>query len=83
MDGIDYTFAKNNLASIMAQVCSSHIPTTIMKDNGKSVVMMSLEDYQEMEETTYLLSSLANARQLVESIAELEDSKSVGGEKGG
>jgi antitoxin YefM len=78
MGSIDYTFAKNNLASIMEQVCSSHIPTTIVKTNGKSVVLMSLEDYQEMEETTYLLSSLANARQLLESIAELEDSRSVG-----
>ena len=34
--------------------------------------MMSLEDYQAMEETTYLLRSPANARQLLESIAELE-----------
>jgi len=33
---------------------------------------MSLEDYEAMEETTYLLRSPANARKLLESIAELE-----------
>jgi len=34
--------------------------------------MMSLEDYNAMQETTYLLRSPANARDLLESIAELE-----------
>ncbi len=35
----------------------------------------SLEDYQAMEETVYLLRSPANARRLLESIAELEAGK--------
>jgi antitoxin YefM len=34
--------------------------------------MMSLEDYNAMQETTYILRSPANARDLLESIAELE-----------
>lgn len=36
------------------------------------LVMMSLEDYNAMQETTYLLRSPANARDLLNSIAELE-----------
>jgi len=36
------------------------------------VVMISLEDYQALEETAYLLRSPKNARRLLESIAELE-----------
>lgn len=36
------------------------------------VVMMSLEDYNAMQETTNLLRSPANARDLLESIVELE-----------
>jgi len=39
--------------------------------------MMSLEDYEAMEETTYLLRSPANARNLLESIAELEMGKGL------
>jgi antitoxin YefM len=33
--------------------------------------MISLEDYQALEETAYLLRSPKNARRLLESIAEL------------
>ena len=39
--------------------------------------MMSLEDYEAMEETTYLLRSPANARNLLESIAKLEMGKGL------
>jgi antitoxin YefM len=35
-------------------------------------VMISLEDYQALEETAYLLRSPKNARRLLESIAALE-----------
>ena len=34
--------------------------------------MISLEDYQALEETAYLLRSPKNARRLLESVAELE-----------
>jgi antitoxin YefM len=35
-------------------------------------VMMSLEDYQSLEETAYLLSSPKNAQRLLNAIAALE-----------
>ena len=72
MDAISYTSARANLASTMEKVCEDHAPVIITRKNESPVVMMSLEDYQSMEETTYLLRSPANARQLLESIAELE-----------
>ena len=37
--------------------------------------MISMEDYQALEETAYLLRSPKNTRRLIESIAELEDGK--------
>jgi antitoxin YefM len=39
--------------------------------------MISLEDYEALEETAYLLRSPKNARRLLESIAELEFGKGV------
>ncbi|PHR97503.1 MAG: type II toxin-antitoxin system prevent-host-death family antitoxin [Blastopirellula sp.] len=75
MDSISYTEARRNLAKVMDQVCNGHAPVMIARKGKDSVVMMSLEEYQAMEETTYLLRSPANARNLLESIAELEAGK--------
>ena len=72
MDAISYTSARANLASTMAQVCNDHAPVIITRKSEAPVVMISLEDYNAMEETTYLLRSPSNARNLLDSIAELE-----------
>ena len=72
MDAISYTSARANLANTMARVCNDHAPIIITRKSEDPVVMMSLEDYNAMQETTYLLRSPANARNLLESIAELE-----------
>lgn len=72
MDAISYTAARANLAQTMASVCDDHAPIIITRKSEDPVVMMSLEDYNAMQETTYLLRSPANARALLASIAELE-----------
>ena len=75
MDAISYTAARANLAKTMKKVCDDHAPVIITRKSESPVVMISLDDYQAMEETTYLLRSPANARHLLESIAELESGK--------
>ena len=75
MDAISYTVARADLAKTMEKVCNDHDPVIITRDEDPPVVMLSLEDYQSMEETAYLLRSPANARYLLESIAELEAGK--------
>jgi antitoxin YefM len=72
VDAISYTKARGNLAKTMEKVCEDHSPVIITRRNENSVVMISLEDYQALEETAYLLRSPKNARRLLESIAELE-----------
>ncbi len=72
MDAITYTHARGNLAKTMEKVCDDHAPIIIMRKNQRSVVMLSLEDYEALEETAYLLRSPRNARRLLESMAELE-----------
>ncbi|MBK5930022.1 type II toxin-antitoxin system Phd/YefM family antitoxin [Halochromatium salexigens] len=72
MDAISYTAARANLSSTMESVCKDHSPIIITRKRESPVVMISLEDYQAMEETAYLLRSPANARRLLDAIAELE-----------
>jgi len=72
MEAISYTNARSNLAKTMEKVCEDHGPVIITRRNENSVVLMSLEDFQALEETAYLLRSPKNARRLLESIAELE-----------
>ena len=72
MDAITYTKARASLAQTIDSVCENHEPVIITKKNDRSVVMLSLEDYQAMDETTYLLASPANARALRDAIARVE-----------
>ena len=72
MRAISYTHAREKLAKTMEQVCDDHTPLIITRRNERSVVMLSLEDYEALEETAYLLRSPKNARRLLESIAELQ-----------
>lgn len=72
MKAISYTAARESLASTMSKVCEDRNPIVITRKRDQSVVMMSLADYEALEETAYLLRSPANARRLLESIHELE-----------
>ena len=75
MDAISYTAARSQLAKTMDKVCKDRDPVIITRKGAQSVVMMSLEDYQALEETAYLLRSPKNAKRLLESIAELEQGR--------
>ena len=72
MDAITYTHARGNLAKTTEKVCDDHAPVIITRKNQRAVVMLSLEDYEALEETAYLLRSPKNARRLLESMEELE-----------
>ena len=77
MKAITYTAARENLAATMDRVCEDNDPVIITRNRDQAVVMMSLEDYDALQETAYLLRSPANARRLLDSIRDLEKSKGV------
>ena len=77
MDAITYSTARANLASTMNRVCDNHETLIITRNGEQSVVMLSLEDFQSLEETAYLLRSPANASRLLESIKQLNEGKGV------
>ncbi len=79
MKALTYTAARSNLAKTMKEVCDDHDPVIITRKQHDAVVMMSLEDYEALNETAYLLHSPKNTKRLLESIEELE--KGMGKER--
>ena len=77
MKALSYTALRKTLAKTMEKVCDDHEPIVITRKNEGAVVMLSLEDYESLEETTYLLRSPNNLKRLVESIAQLEQGKGL------
>ena len=75
MEAITYTAARQNLAKTMEKVCKDRVPIIVTRKTSHSVVIMSLEDYEALEETAYLLRSPKSTRRLIESIAQLENDK--------
>ena len=75
MKAITYTLARQNLARTMDKVCDDRSPIIVTRKSSNSVVIMSLEDYESLEETAYLLRSPKNTKRLLESIAQLENGK--------
>jgi antitoxin YefM len=71
MKAITYSHTRQHLAEIMNKVSEDRAPVLITRQKGNPVVMMSLDDYNALEETAYLLRSPKNARRLMESIEQL------------
>ena len=75
MDAITYSTARAKLADTMDRVCDDHEPIIITRNGQQAVVMMALDDYKALEETSYLLRSPKNAQRLLEGITAIESGK--------
>ena len=72
MDVLTYSEARANLKAVMDRVVDDHVPVVVARRRTRSVVMVSLEDWNAMEATMHLLSTRANAERLLASIAEAD-----------
>jgi len=75
MTHVSYSELRNNLASYMDQVCDDRAPLFVTRQNARSVVLISEEDYEGLMETVHLLKSPANAARLLRSIKEADQGK--------
>lgn len=75
MQVISYSEARHDLKNVMDDACSNHEPILITRRKGESVVLVSLEDYESIMESEYLLSSPANASRLLQSLKEARSGK--------
>ncbi|MBI2496506.1 MAG: type II toxin-antitoxin system prevent-host-death family antitoxin [Opitutae bacterium] len=72
MKAITYTAARENLAATMDRVCEDSEAVVITRNRDQAVVMLSMAEYQALEETAYLTRSPANARRLLDAVQAME-----------
>jgi antitoxin YefM len=72
MQTVSYSEARQNLATIMSKVVEDFSPIIITRAKNENCVLMSMAEYESLQETAYLLRSPANAKRLMESIAQAE-----------
>lgn len=61
----------------MQSVCDDREPIIITRKRDQAVVMISLDDFESMQETAYLRRSPANVERLDAAIAQLESGRGL------
>ena len=74
MQAVSFSELRKDMKNIMDMTKDRHEPTIITRKQG-NMVIMSLEDYNSLEETAYILSSPKNAQRILASLAELREGK--------
>jgi antitoxin YefM len=75
MKVINYTEFRNNLAESLNTVNDDGDIVVVSRNKGKNVVVMSLEEYNSIQETIYLNSTAANRKRLESAIDRVENGK--------
>lgn len=77
MDVLNYSDARARLKDLMDKVVSDRSHIVVTRQKAEPVVMMSLSEWNAIEETLHLLSNPANAEELRESIRQLDRGKGL------
>ena len=77
MRTMTYSESRAKYAETLNAVVDDRVEVVITRAGHDPVVIVSLEDYESLKETAYLLRSPANARRLLDSINRLEDGEGV------
>jgi len=72
MSHVSFSDLRQNLKKHLDKVCDDRAPLVVTRRNGEPVVVLSLTEYEAMEETLHLLSNPANAERLLKSMAQAE-----------
>jgi len=72
MDVVRLSDTRVSLDKVMDRVVEDHAPVVVTREKAEPVVLVSLADWNAMEETVHLLSSSANAERLRHAISQLE-----------
>ncbi len=77
MKTMSYTESRARYAEMLDGVINDREEVVITRAGHEPVVVVSLEDYESLKETAYLMRSPANARRLLDSMERLEAGRGV------
>lgn len=77
METTTFSEFRARLKRKLDRISDNHDILVVTRRANKDVVVMSLEDYNSLQETLYLLSSKKNAQRLYESIDQLKQGRTV------
>jgi antitoxin YefM len=72
MKTLSYTESRARYAEVLDSVVDDREEIVITRAGHEPVVIVSLEDYESLKETAYLMRSPANARRLLDAMERLE-----------
>jgi antitoxin YefM len=72
MKTMSYTESRSRYAEVLDGVVNDREEVVITRAGHPSVVIMSLDDFESLKETAYLMRSPANARRLLDAMERLE-----------
>ncbi|HEY5463795.1 MAG TPA: type II toxin-antitoxin system prevent-host-death family antitoxin [Hanamia sp.] len=75
MEVLNYTEFRKDLKSSLDKVSNDDEVIIVSRSKGKNVVVISLNEYNSLKETMYLLSTEKNRKRLQESINEMGKGK--------
>ena len=77
MIAANYTEFRTNMKKYLDQVEENQETLILKRSSGKGTVVISLEEYNSLMETQYVLSSEKNAQRLRESLEQIKDNQTV------
>lgn len=77
MKTMSYTESRARYAEVLDAVANDREEVVITRAGHAPVVIVSLEDFESLRETAYLLRSPANARRLLDAMERLETGRGV------
>lgn len=72
MRTMSYTESRARYAEVLDAVVDDREEVVVTRAGHDPVVIVSLEDYESLRETAYLMRSPANARRLLDAMEQLE-----------
>jgi antitoxin YefM len=78
MQRLSISETRANLKAVLDRVVADKSRIAITRPRGEGVVMVSESEWASIEETLYLLQSPANAKRLLDSVAEFDTGEGEG-----